>query len=504
MQKKYSPGFPFFTDRSRQLFIGIIVVFLNGSLCSVHAQTTLTLNESVRLAQQQSPYYHRAKNTFERSYWQFQNFKANFRPQIRLSATAPTFYRMINPITQPDGSIEFRRISQANNSLGVNVVQNIGLTGGTLQAGTRLQRTDNFSGNESSYFLSTPFTIAYQQSSLLYNELRWKKQLEPLLYQTAEKAYAEEMEAAALEAATLFLNALVAQADEQIAKTNLANTDTLYLISKERYALGTIARNDILQLELNVLKAKNTWNDARITKEVTSRNLKRILGIPIHDSLSFAIPLVEKRVFADYNKALDEARENRQTVLEFRTRRIQAEQQIAQAKGQNSLQFSLSANIGTQQTAPQFADAYRNLQNQQYIGVTFDLPIQDWGYRKSQIRLSQANRELVEVNVQQDELKFEQEIYLQVLQFNQQYNQLMVTQKADTVARERFNSTKERYLLGKVSVTDLNLALEENVNAGKAYIDALRTYWIAHHTLRRLTLYDFMKNETLYYKTNNK
>ena len=469
---------------------------------SVSAQNVLTLEKAIDLTQRQSVYYHKAKNTYERSYWKFENFKAVFKPQIRLNATVPTLYREIYPITQPDGSILFQKVAQANNGVGINLQQNIALTGGLLSIGTKLQRTDNFSGNGSSYFLSTPFNISYQQGSLLYNELKWVRKIEPLLYETAVKAYTEEMEKASLQATTLYFDGLMAQVALEVAQTNLANSDTLFNLSQKRFLLGTIAKSDILELELKVLKARNDLSNAVINAEVRKTNLKRILGFSVNDSILLSVPDLPPTIQINYQQALQEASWNRQSVLEFQTKRMLANQEIAKAKGQNSLTLSLIANIGTQQTAQSFLDSYRNLQNQQYIGLTLDMPLQDWGYRKSQIRLAKADRELLEVNLLQDGLKFEQEIYLQVLQFNQQPQQVHLARKAAEISRERFLIAKERYLLGKISVTDLNIAMQEGANAKENFIESLRTYWLSYSNLRMLTLFDFFKNEKIYYKTN--
>lgn len=464
------------------------------------SQRALSLREAILIAQKTSPYYHRAKNTYERSYWQFKNFNASFKPQIRFNATVPTFYRAINPITQPDGTIRFVRVAQANNAIGVGVRQNIGLTGGILSAGTSIQRTDNFSGNKSSYFLSTPIQLSYSQGSLLYNDFRWRKQLEPLLFEVSDKSYSENIEDAGLEAIKMFLGALSAQAALEIALANQANADTLYRLSKERYMLGTVPKTDLLQLELNMLRAQSESNENRIFHEGAVRGLKRILGLDQDASLTLQTPEMPDYVNVPYDKALEEARFNRSTVLKFRVQRLQADQEVAKAKGQNSIELSVLANLGTQQTAPTFIGSYQNLQNQQYIGLTLDLPIQDWGYRKSQIRLATANRELVEVNMEQEEIVFEQEIYLQVLQFSQRHGQLQIAMKADTVAQERLSIAKERYLLGKLSILDLNLALQESVNSKKGYVEALTGYWLSFYTLRRLTLFDFIDNKTLIYR----
>lgn len=476
----------------RTAFIAFIFSFLHSS---IFAQTrTLTLEEAVVLGRSQSPFYYRAKNTYERSYWRYENFKARFKPQIRLNASAPTFFRAINPITQPDGSIEFRRVSQANNSLGVNMIQNIGFTGGQLRVGTALQRTDNFLVGQESFFLSSPFTISYDQNALLYNELRWQKLIEPLTFEAAQRGYTEELEEAGLRAVELFFGALTAQVAVQIVQTNAANTDTLFRISKERFAIGKITENELLQLELNVLNTQNQLNEARVNLEVATQNLKRVLGIPLPVQLSFVPPEKVPSLRIAPERALEEAKANRKALLDFKTQRVEADRQIAEAKGANSLTLGVVANVGTQQTAAQLGAVYNNLQSRQFVGVNIDVPLQDWGFRKSQIKLAKANRELVEVTVKQEEMNFEQEIFLQALRFNQQAQQIGVAQKADTIAQRRLDITKERYLIGKISTTDLNIALNETAQARQNYINTLRAYWNTFYTLRRLTLFDFLKN----------
>jgi len=97
----------------------------------------------------------------------------------------------------------------------------------------------------------------------------------------------------------------------------------------------------------------------------------------------------------------------------------------------------------------------------------------------------------VQTTVEQQEIDFEQEVFLKVMQFNMQQNQVNIAAKADTVAQKRFYVTKQRYLIGKIDITDLNIAQTESDNARLSYISALRTLWRSYYELRRLTLYDF-------------
>jgi hypothetical protein len=49
-------------------------------------------------------------------------------------------------------------------------------------------------------------------------------------------------------------------------------------------------------------------------------------------------------------------------------------------------------------------------------------------------------------------------------------------------------------LIGKIDVTDLNIALTEKDAATRSYLSRLNNYWTYFYTIRRFTLYDFEKN----------
>ena len=111
--------------------------------------------------------------------------------------------------------------------------------------------------------------------------------------------------------------------------------------------------------------------------------------------------------------------------------------------------------------------------------------------------MAQSNQEVVRTTVQQSEIDFEQEVMLQVMQFNLQDDQVRIAAKADTIAQSRFDVTKQRFLIGNVDVTDLNIALTEKDAAKRNYLSALRNYWSYYFNIRQLTLYNFEKQVPL-------
>lgn len=126
-----------------------------------------------------------------------------------------------------------------------------------------------------------------------------------------------------------------------------------------------------------------------------------------------------------------------------------------------------------------------------------NVPLLDWGKSKGQIKMAESTLELTKTTIEQDIIDFNQEIYIKAKEFNIQQSQLMIAAKSDTVAQKRYEFTKARYLIGSIDITELNSSAADKDSKQQGYITALQNYWINYFEIRRLTLYDFVKNEKI-------
>jgi outer membrane protein TolC len=173
---------------------------------------------------------------------------------------------------------------------------------------------------------------------------------------------------------------------------------------------------------------------------------------------------------------------------------LEAERQVAQAKSEKGLQADLYAELGLSQVAEELSQAYQNPINQQRAQIGLQIPILDWGLGRGQYRMAQSAQEVVRTEVQQSQIDFNENVFLQVMQFNLQDDQVGIAAKADTIADLRYEVTKQRFLIGKIDVLDLNVALEEKDVARRGFVQALRNYWDYYYDLRGLTMYDWQKD----------
>lgn len=477
----------------KKIFIVIIIAVFSSN---IYAQSrTISLEEAIAIAQEKSPDYKALLNQNQASYWRYRNYKASFLPQLRLDATLPQYSNSINRLTNDNGEDIFVQSNQSRLEGTLSLNQNVAFTGGTLSFSSQLERVDLFA-NDATRFAVIPFSINYRQNSIFYNEFKWDKKIEPLIYEEAKREFIERMEDISFNTSRRYFALLKAQMQTKIAESNLSNQDTLFQISKGRFKMGKIAENDLLQIELSVLNSKNNLTTNEISLKRSSQNLARYLALET-ENIVLDIPKELSTFTVTVEKALEEANSNRKAVIEFRRKRLEAEKEVAQVKGSNRLQVSVNANFGISQQGDVFNDLFMDFNQQQRVTISVGIPILDWGVSKSRRKLVEANKDLINTNVEQDEQEFEQEIYLHVLNWQNQRNFLETAKKAQEIAVKRYEITKKRFILGKITITDLNIALQEKDNSVLQYLNSLEKFWTDYYTLRRLTLYDFIKNKKI-------
>lgn len=477
----------------KKIFLTTLVIF---PLFLFSQSKKITLSEAISIAQKKSPDYKININTNQSSYWRFRNYKAGFLPQISLNATLPDYSNAIIRQTNDAGQDIFVNQNQLVIGGGLSVSQSVPYTGGTLSLYSNLERVELFGLDDNIQYSVIPFSINYFQNSLFYNPFKWDKKIEPLIYEESKREFIENMEQISVNTSRRYFGLLKAQMRLEMSQINLSNQDTLYQIAKGRFKMGKIAENELLQMELTLLNSKNNVTSNTIELKRTSQNLARYLELNT-ENIELDIPEELPLFKVDIEKALAEAQSNRKAVIEFRRKRLESEKELAFQKGNNRLKLGIRANIGVSQNGDDFNNLFNNFNKQQNVSVSLGIPIFDWGVSKSRRKMAEANLDLTNNNIKQDKQEFEQEIYLHVLNWSNQRDFLYTSQKAKEVAYKRYAISKKRYVLGKVSITDLNIALRERDDTFIKYLNSLEDFWRDYYILRQLTLYDFINDKKI-------
>jgi outer membrane protein TolC len=459
-------------------------------------QNIFSIEDVIQRAKNQSPASKEAETRKETSYWQYRYFNTSYNPQLVLSGNAPTYSQQYISVQQPDGSIVYRPINQTNPGVNLGLEQPIRWTGGKISANTSLNYFNNISSSYEQWS-GQVLNVQLSQPIFAFNAYKWNRKIQPFVYEESRRAFVEQSEFISRLVAGQFFDVLLQQINAQIAEFNLANNDTIYKIEQGRYNMGTTSKDKLLQVELQLLRSRQDVAQAKLDLQTNRLRLRTFMGLNDGDEFTLIMPDSIPQFEVGVDEALQYARQNRADYIAFERRRIEAERDVAQAKG-SRFATSLNATYGLNNSAPFANDIYVNPQKQQTLNVGFVIPVLNWGRNRASMQTALANKRLNDYIIAQDEVNFEQTIITQVLQFAMLRLQIEITKKSDEVAQERYNVSQNRYLIGKIDITNLNIALTEKDNAKRSYVVALKAFWTAYYDLRRLTLYDFATKQLLY------
>ena len=455
---------------------------------------TLSLEDAVATAHDQSPAALLARHIFLTGYWEYRAFRSEQLPALQLSGSLGQYNRSLVALQDAEtGAYNYVSNHTLNNSLSLALNQNITLTGGTVSVITSLGRLDQFAPQSRLTWNSNPVYISVSQPISGYNGFRWEKKIEPRKYELAKREYVESMEAITVTVAGYFFDLLLAQRRLEIARASRENTAQLHAIAQERFKLGSISRDEVLQLELKLLNDDLSISDCSVTTQVAMMRLRNYLGYNETVELVLEAPVSEGALTLPYDDVLAKVFENSSTSLDHEIQILSAKRAVAQARASAGPSANLSARFGLNQVGDDLPSAYRHPLDQEVVGLTLSVPILDWGKGKGRVKVAQSQAEVVAAQIEQAEAQLRENIALKVMRFNRQGKQCEVSRKAETVGRDRYAASRERFLAGSGGVTELNTAQAEMESASLRYLQDLASWWQYYYDIRQMTLYDYLK-----------
>ena len=483
------------------------LIFLIGwglGICLPAVQTeaqqlvVLDLEKTIRLANDSSLEAFRTQNMYLAGYWEYRTYKANRLPSLTLNMTPAQYNRDITRRYDSEQDLDIYRSQQSFYAYGnLAIRQNLDLTGGTFYIDTELGFMRSFGSNQYTQYTSVPIRLGYSQSLVGYNAFRWERKIEPLKYEKVKKEYIYNAEQVSELATTYFFDLAMAQAEYDLAKDNVASTDTLYSIGMQRLKIASISRADLLTLKLDVVNAHNTLQNAASSRKHAKFALASFLNMEKNTQIRLELPGTPRSLIVPVDEALAAARINNPDFLELKQNILEAEQNVDRTKKESRFNASINASIGFNQVAEQFGEAYRRPMQQEMVSVSVSIPLVDWGVRKGKYNMARNNLNVVKTSARQSEASIEEEVVMTVSDFNIQQSLVSSAEEALDLAILAYDETRQRFIIGKADINSLTLSLNRQQEAQRNYISALKNYWLNYYKIRKLTLHDFMSGFSL-------
>lgn len=459
---------------------------------------TLTLSQSIEMANDSSLNILRAQNSYLYSYWQYRSFRAGRLPSLSLSLKPVSYSRYITKRYNYQENIEVFRPQKSFGAGGeLELSQNIDFTGGRIYVNTSLDYMREFGDVNYTQYSTTPIRIGYSQSLIGFNDLKWDRKIEPMHFDLGQKRLISDMEDIAISAVSHFFELVLAQANLDIAERLKISADSLLIIGQRRYAIAAITKAELLTIQLDALNASNSLENAAISKKKAMTALAVFLNLDRDTEIATEVPELPAEINVNIAEAIQYAKDNNPSVMDKNIYVVEQERAVKRLKVENMFNASVNASVGFNQHAPNLRGSYANLMDQELVNVTVSIPLVDWGVRKGRLNKAVNNLNIANIDAERAVQDLEEDITTVVNDFNT-YRQLIASsEEALEIANAAYSQIQSRFIIGKADVNDVMLAGTRRQQAQTNYIQALKSYWINYYNLRKLTLFDFESGKSL-------
>lgn len=458
----------------------------------------VTLNDILTIAGKNSLDAFKAKQQYGASYWQFKSFRASVLPNINLDLQPLTYNKLVTKRYDSENNIDVYRPQQNLSSFAdLSLNQNIRATGGTVFLNSSFNSLINYGEIDSKDYTATPIRIGFIQPVMAFNRFKWAHQIEPLKFQQAKQSYIAQLQEINLKTVMLFFDWALASHRVELAKENTVTTQRLYKIGEKRYQLGSIEKDDVLNLELDVYNAQTNLTQTLKELEKSQSELKLFLRDETPVQAAPELPILISDLQIDAQNAISLTEENNPNVFNLKIKKIEALRDLDKVIKENRFDLALTGSYGLNQNANTISAAYGRLLEQQMLAVQLHIPILDWGERKGNIKTAKMNQEVSNIAILQEEDKIKQQLMLKVTDFNLQKQLVEGALRSKDISKSSYEITEKRFLSGSIDLLRLTSARKAWQTASENYIMSLYNYWKFYYEVQQLTLYDFQNKSTL-------
>ncbi len=431
------------TKRARPKVFPLAVLFAFICLSTLHAQTPLSLDDALRLANAQASTYQTAAINERIAAEDVRQARAAFLPKV----TTPLSYIYTSPaLGLPPGEPSFISADA------------IGVTDALV----------NVSGD---------FDIA--------GRLRASLTRSRALMAAAHAGTEAAKRALAQAVIEAYYGLALASAQRTAAVGNLASAEEFERATSLLFSGGEVASVDVTRAHLQTLTRRDELERARANEEVAAGALRVFVGYEFTRPINTTDLALDIPIDSDYQqfKAEEVSRRPEFIQLEQQLRAAQQEIRIAHADRLPSLSYSVNGGFDT--------DSLKAPRLKEHTGVsgaiTFSIPIFDWGTTRSREQQARLRVELAE-NERTIALRgFTQQFYAARAQVDSAKRRIDVAREGVAKAEENVTASIARYRAGEAQIVEVTDAQTTVVEQRNALYQAIFDYQTALARLRQAT-----------------
>lgn len=475
----------------KRINLAILLLIIHG--LTAFAQRGLTLEQSLKVAEDNSPAMKRTRLNLIRSQENLNAQNAALKSNFSLSVN-PLSYRQDRSFND---LISAWNTTKTTESYGVfTVSQPILLTDARVSLLNKFGYVDSYSeySNNTNKGFSNSLSLNLSQPIFTYNRTRLQLKELQLAHENAQLNYAIQLLSLERQVTISFYNVYQKQQSLEIDRQAYENMQKSYEIIKNKVDAGLSAREEIFQAELNLASSKSSFENSQVSFENAKDEFKILIGISLYDDL-LVLPNIEvDTVGIDVAFAIDQGLANRMEIRQSQINLETSQFDLITTKALNEFKGQLDLSVGLFGDNENLGNLYENPTDNESVSLSLTIPLWDWGERKSRIKASEASIESSKISLEEEQ----NDIILNIRQVCRNLinlkNQIEIARQNVNNAQLTYDLNLEKYRNGDLTGMDLNIYQNQLSQQQISYTNSLISYKLELLNIKIQTLYDFEKN----------
>ncbi len=474
--------------------LGLFFILIS-QLNLLKAQDLLTLERTLDIAYENSPAIIQSRLNLERSRESLNAQNASLKSRFFLNVTPFSYNKERRYAPEFETWNNYENLS----SFGVfGITQPIKATDGTISLTNNLgfERYTLNENNPNSSFRNN-VQLRIEQPIFTYNRTKMSlKELE-LDLENSLLAYAMQKLNIERQVSQYFYRVYQQQQSLLISREELRNQERSYEVIRNKVDAGLTAKEEMWQAELNLANARSAVHNAQVSLENAKDQLKQTIGVRLDEDIDIIATVDVRTVDIEMNEAIDFALSNR---MELRQREIDIENahfNLIRVDASNEFKGNVSLAVGLFGDNEEFGSIYQSPTDNQQVQVSFEIPLWDWGQKKSNLKAAEASMQMQELNFENEKISIMLNIREIYRNLDNLILQIEIAEKSVENAQLTYELNEERYENGDLTGMDLSLYQNQLSSKRNELTNAIISYKLELLNLKIQTLWDFEVNRSV-------
>lgn len=473
-----------------RLIVLMGVVFFHVQVTT--AQRVLTLKQALNTAFENSPEIRKSRIYMEQNKLYLIAQKASLKSKFSLDVT-PFEYRKEDSYNEYFSKWNNTENKGSNGSF--SILQPIAITDGKLLLRNQFGYQDNTSQASGSYTgYNNSLYLQYDQPIFTYNRIKMELKRNKMNLENATLAYSITMLSKEREVTEAFYAIYQKQMGLKIAREEFENQKVSLDIIASKVEGGLSAKEELFQAQLNLSTSKSSLENQKVELENSMDLFRKLLGISLDEDINVETDIDYLPVIVDLKKAIDNGLSQRMELTQRKIDFNKAKFDLIERQAANEFKGNVKLSVGVMGNDSQFKNIYNKPTKSPEVGITFSIPVFDWGARKARVKAAQL--EVTSKQIDMETLKDDIVINIRKVYRNLQnlINQIDIAKQNQKNATLTYEINLERYKNGDLTSMDLGRFQNQLSEKKMKLTNSLISYKLELLNMRIQSLWDFEHN----------